>query len=236
MVKLTGRLSAAAALCRRGVTVCDVGTDHALLACYLAQNGAKEVIASDVKEGPLSAARRTIAEQSVTNVTAVLSDGLDRIDYADDVVICGMGGELIMKIISGCRFLSEDTRFILQPMTKADTLRRELYRGGFDIIEERAVREGDRFYTVMLARYTGAAQEPDELFCLCGRITDPDMLRHIAGKLLKNAAGMEASGSKRRAGSAPARACGADMRQSAGIHTLTEEHNGGNSRSGAGVP
>ena len=90
MVKLTGRLSAAAALCRRGVTVCDVGTDHALLACYLAQNGAKEVIASDVKEGPLSAARRTIAEQGVTNVTAVLSDGLDRIDYADDVVICGM--------------------------------------------------------------------------------------------------------------------------------------------------
>ena len=117
MVKLTGRLSAAAALCRRGVIVCDVGTDHALLACYLAQNGAKEVIASDVKEGPLSAARRTIAEQGVTNVTAVLSDGLDRIDYADDVVICGMGGELIMKIISGCRFLSEDTRFILQPMT-----------------------------------------------------------------------------------------------------------------------
>ena len=196
MVKLTGRLSAAAALCRRGVIVCDVGTDHALLACYLAQNGAKEVIASDVKEGPLSAARRTIAEQGVTNVTAVLSDGLDRIDYADDVVICGMGGELIMKIISGCRFLSEDTRFILQPMTKADTLRRELYRGGFDIIEERAVREGDRFYTVMLARYTGAAQEPDEL-------------RHIAGKLLKNAAGMEASG--------------ANAEQAQHLHVLAEQ-------------
>ena len=114
-----------------------------------------------------------------------------------------------MKIISGCRFLSEDTRFILQPMTKADTLRRELYRGGFDIIEERAVREGDRFYTVMLARYTGAAQEPDELFCLCGRITDPDMLRHIAEKLLKNAAGMEASG--------------ANAEQAQHLHALAEQ-------------
>ena len=70
MVKLTGRLSAAAALCRRGVIVCDVGTDHALLACYLAQNGAKEVIASDVKEGPLSAARRTIAAVSYTHLRA----------------------------------------------------------------------------------------------------------------------------------------------------------------------
>jgi len=195
MVRLTSRLRAAADLCRRGGTVCDVGTDHALLACYLAQTGASSVIASDVREGPLDAARRTIAEQGVTNVTAVLSDGLDKIDYADDVVICGMGGELIMKIISGCRFLSENTRFILQPMTKADTLREQLYQSGFEILEERAAKEGERFYTVMLVKYTGAKQEPDELFCLCGRISDPDMLRHIAGKLLKNAAGMEASGS-----------------------------------------
>lgn len=194
MVKLTSRLSTAASLCRRGVTVCDVGTDHALLACYLAQNGAKAVIASDVREGPLAAARRTIAEQGVSNVTAVLSDGLDRIDYADDVVICGMGGELIMRIISGCRFLSGDTRFILQPMTKADTLRRELCRSGFDIMEERTASEGDRLYTVMLVRYTGKAAEPDEFFCLCGKITDPEMLRHISGKLRKNAAGIELSG------------------------------------------
>lgn len=193
MVKLTSRLSTAAGLCRRGVTVCDVGTDHALLACYLAQNGAKEVIASDVKEGPLSAARRTIAEQGVTNVTAVLSDGLEKIDYADDVVICGMGGELIMKIISGCRFLSEDTRFILQPMTKAEVLRRELCRSGFEITEERTAMDDGRFYTVMLVRYSGAVSEPDELFCLCGKITDPAMLRHIAEKLEKNAAGMERS-------------------------------------------
>lgn len=193
MVKLTSRLSTAADLCRRGVTVCDVGTDHALLACYLAQTGAKEVIASDVREGPLSAARRTIAEQGVTNVTAVLSDGLDRIDHADDVVICGMGGELIMKIISGCRFLSEDTRFILQPMTKAEVLRRELCRSGFEITEERTAADGERFYSVMLVKYTGHACEPDELFCYCGKITDPVMLRHIAGKLEKNAAGMEHS-------------------------------------------
>lgn len=193
MVKLTSRLSAAASLCRRGVTVCDVGTDHALLACYLAQTGAKRVIASDVREGPLDAARRTIAEQGVTNVEAVLSDGLDRIDFADDVVICGMGGELIMRIISGCRFLSGDTRFILQPMTKAEVLRRELYRSGFEIMEERAAADGERFYSVMLVRHTGVVAEPDELFCYCGKITDPLMLRHIAGKLEKNAAGMERS-------------------------------------------
>ncbi len=193
MISLDSRLKAAADLCRRGVTVCDVGTDHALLACYLAQTGAKSVIASDVREGPLEAARRTIMQQGVDNVTAVLSDGLDKIDYADDVVIAGMGGELIARIIAGCRFLSEDTRFILQPMTKADTLRRELCRSGFEIIKERTAKEGVRRYTVMLVKYTGVKTEPDELFCMCGKITDPDMLRSISAKLRKNAAGMDRS-------------------------------------------
>lgn len=193
MISLDSRLKAAADLCRRGVTVCDVGTDHALLACYLAQTGAKSVIASDVREGPLEAARRTIKQQGVDNVAAVLSDGLDKIDYADDVVIAGMGGELIARIIAGCRFLSEDTRFILQPMTKADTLRRELCRSGFEIIKERTAKEGVRRYTVMLVKYTGVKTEPDELFCMCGKITDPDMLRSISAKLRKNAAGMDRS-------------------------------------------
>ena len=193
MIVLSSRLKAAAELCRRGVTVCDVGTDHAYLACWLAQNGAKNVIASDVRDGPLEAARRTVEQQGVKNVTLVKSDGLEKIDYADDVVIAGMGGELIARIISGCRFLSADTRFILQPMTKAEILRRELYRSGFEIIEERTAREGKRLYAVMLVRYTGVKSEPDELFCRTGKITDPDMLRHIAEKLLKNAAGMEKS-------------------------------------------
>jgi len=193
MPALGNRLAAAASLCRRGVVVCDVGTDHAKLACYLAKNGAKAVIASDVREGPLEAARRTVEREHAENVTVVLSDGLEKIDYADDVVVCGMGGELIMDIISGCRFLTKDTRFILQPMTKAETLRRELCLSGFEIIEEKAAREGKRLYTVMLVRFTGERRVADELFCLCGKITDRAMLLHIAGKLRKSAAGLALS-------------------------------------------
>lgn len=204
MIVLSPRLQVAAELCRQGVTICDVGTDHAYLACWLAQNGAKQVIASDVRDGPLEAARRTVKQQGVQNVTLAKSDGLDRIDFADDVVIAGMGGELIARIISGCRFLSENTRFVLQPMTKAEILRRELYSGGFEIIEERTAKEGKRLYTVMLVKYTGVKSEPDELFCRCGKITDPEMLRHIAEKLQKNASGMEKS-EKSGGGSQPAK-------------------------------
>lgn len=193
MIALDNRLKTAAALCRSGVVICDVGTDHALLACHLAQNGAKEVIASDINDGPLESARRTVEQEGCGNVRIVKSDGLREIDYADDVIICGMGGELIADIISGCRFLSEDTRFILQPMTKAEILRRRLYADGFEILEECTAYDGKRAYVVIHAAYTGDCCEVDELFALTGKVKDPKFLRLTAEKLLKNASRMDNS-------------------------------------------
>lgn len=191
--RLPNRLKTAADMCRRGGIVCDVGTDHALLACYLAENGAREVIASDIKDGPLLAARRTIEQTGARNVRTVKSNGLERIDYADDVVIAGMGGELIAEIIGGCRFLSEDTRFILQPMTKAELLRRWLYENGFEICEERSAFDGGRAYVIMLVRFTGVRQQISEVFAYCGKVKDKACLELTARKLLKNAKSMERS-------------------------------------------
>lgn len=193
MIALGERLKTAAKLCRKGAAVADVGTDHALLACYLAQNGARSVVASDIREGPLEAARRTVERTGVTNVRVLLSDGLKAVDFADDVVICGMGGELIADIVEGCGFLSGDTRFILQPMTKPDILRRRLYSAGFEIVEERTAYESGHGYAVMLVRHTGNPRDIDDIFALTGKITDPEFLRLTAQKLLKAAQGMDKS-------------------------------------------
>lgn len=193
MIALDNRLRTAAELCREGKTAADVGCDHAQLACFLARNKSKLVIASDVREGPLEAARRTVAEQGAANVRVVKSDGLREIDFADDVVICGMGGELIAEIVSGCRFLNENTRFILQPMTKANYLRCWLCENGFEIIEERAAYDDLRIYAIMYVKYTGERSEPDEMFALCGKMTDSGYLRKTAEKLLKRAEGMSLS-------------------------------------------
>ncbi|MBP1543762.1 MAG: SAM-dependent methyltransferase [Oscillospiraceae bacterium] len=193
MIALDNRLKTAAAMVRKGVTICDVGTDHALLACHLAMNGAKNVIASDINDGPLESARKTVKQTGVTNVQVVKSDGLKQIDFADDVIICGMGGELIAEIIAGCRFVTENTRFILQPMTKIERLRDQLYADGFEILEERTAYDGKRAYVVMLAAYTGEQRDTSELFAYTGKVTDPKYLRLTAEKLLKNAAQMELS-------------------------------------------
>ncbi|MGN0687075.1 MAG: class I SAM-dependent methyltransferase [Oscillospiraceae bacterium] len=193
MISLDNRLKTAAALCRSGGVICDVGTDHALLACYLAKNGAKEVLASDINDGPLESARRTVQQYGCNNVRVIKSDGLKQIDYADDVIICGMGGELIADIMLGCRFLSGNTRFILQPMTKAEVLRRRLYAQGFEILEEHTAYDGERAYVIMLAAYTGECRETDEVFALVGKVSDPKYLRLAARKLMKNAAHMDKS-------------------------------------------
>lgn len=193
MIALDNRLLAAAELCREGKTAADIGCDHAQLACYLAQNKSKLVIASDVRDGPLEAARKTVAQQGTQNVKVIKSDGLAEIDFADDVIICGMGGELIAEIIGGCRFINADTRFILQPMTKANYLRCWLCENGFEIIEERAAYDGGKCYAIMYVKHTGERREPDEIFALTGKNTDSGYLRAVAEKLLKSASGIEKS-------------------------------------------
>lgn len=193
MVNLDNRLGAAFEFCRSGVVSVDVGCDHARLAAALALEKSCRVIASDVKDGPLEAAKRTLAELGVTSVETVKSDGLDEIDYADDVIICGMGGELIADIAERCRFKSENTRFILQPMTKADVMRKRLCKAGFELLEEKTAEDSGKIYSVMLWRFTGVAREIDEIEALCGKNRDKIYLDKVAEKLKKNAKNMEKS-------------------------------------------
>lgn len=193
MIILPNRLQTAASFCREGKIAADIGCDSAALSCWLAKNVSREVIASDLRDGPLKAAKRTVSGQNVSNVKVIKSDGLREIDYADDVIICGMGGELIGSIIAGCRFLSRDTRFILQPMTKAEVLRRWLYRNGFELIEERTAYDFGRAYCVMLGGFCGEKREIDDVFAFSGKIKDSGFLKMIANKLLKSAEGMEKS-------------------------------------------
>ena len=138
----------------------DVGTDHAYLAAELINSGkCSKVIASDVKEGPLSSARSTVEKYGIQDsVELILSDGLENVPHegVSDIVIAGMGGETIAAIIEGTdmeSFGSEDIHWILQPMTKPEVLRKKLNEYGFIVWQEYAVEEADKLYIVMEAQY-----------------------------------------------------------------------------------
>ena len=190
MIRLDERLAAAASFVRHGVRICDVGTDHALLPCFLCERGETSVTASDVNEKPLDSARANVEKYGFGDrITLVLSDGLKNVPPCDDVIIAGMGGELISEIISGCTFINENTRFILQPMTKAEILRRFLYGNGFEILEEKGAAVSGKAYTVILAAYTGEKREIDDDFAYFGKNTDPRYIRKVNTQLGKLAKG-----------------------------------------------
>lgn len=119
----------------------DIGTDHAYLPVALVLSGkCPRAVVSDLREMPLENARQAIRRYHLEDrIVACLSDGLDEIapDWAQDIVIAGMGGELIAAILARAPWLrNEGKRLILQPMTHAEDVRRFLYKNGFSILKE----------------------------------------------------------------------------------------------------
>jgi tRNA (adenine22-N1)-methyltransferase len=156
-----------------------------------------------VNEKPLAAARSNILSMGLENhVETVLTAGLKGlpIDEINDIVMAGMGGELIAGMIAACP-AARDRRiqFILQPMTKAERLRPRLCQMGFEIAKEEGVLSGGIFYTVMNVFYTGVISGPDMLYAWTGKLHQsktPEsrgMLIKIRGRLLEIANGLDCS-------------------------------------------
>lgn len=162
---LGNRLKACSELVSAGGVCCDVGTDHAYLPIELILSGrCRRAIACDINRMPLEAGRENAEKHGVADrIDFVLSDGLAQVDLSGvtDVVIAGMGGELIFEIISRCLGLKNGIRLILQPMTRAELLRRQLYAVGYEIERECAVDEKEFVYSVMAVKYTGVCRDID---------------------------------------------------------------------------
>ena len=109
-IKTDERLSLAMQFVREGSVVADIGTDHGYIPVALLTGGVCPfAYASDVNAMPLDKARANAEKYGVSDrVSLHLSDGLRFIDEdktlpehpVDDIVICGMGGELIAEIVS----------------------------------------------------------------------------------------------------------------------------------------
>ena len=170
-VRLDRRLKTVLGMVRVQSRIADIGTDHALLPCRLFQLGAADIIATDISDGPLQRAAETVQLYGAS-VRLMKCDGLEGVPVRDDVIIAGMGGELIADIIARCKFLNPDLHFILQPMTRDFVLRKRLYELGCEIIKEETAVVARKVYTVMLCRYTGIKQDTDLRFQFLGKNTD----------------------------------------------------------------
>lgn len=173
--KLDSRLSLCACFVRDGVAVADIGTDHAYLPIWLMQNrDIKSAIAGDINIQPLDRARVNIEQNGLSEQIKVrLSNGLQEIlpSEADDIIIAGMGGEIIASIIGNCEWVKNtDKHLILQPMSKSEELIKFLLQNNFEIMEQKCTFASGKYYTVLLCRYSQIEQEFSEIDFYKGKL------------------------------------------------------------------
>ena len=166
------RLRAIAGLVGDFRRLADIGSDHAYLPVWLILQGKADfVIAGEIQQGPLEAARRTITEMALEDcIEARLGDGLAvvRPGEIDVIVIAGMGGASIRGILERSPLVvGKLSRIVCQPMTGAAGLRRWLLEHGWLIDAEELVMEDGRLYEVVAAK-PGIAAVPEDLLLEVG--------------------------------------------------------------------
>ena len=165
MIKLSNRLKKIAELVDFGASVIDVGTDHGYVPNFLCENKiSRDIIATDISKNSLEKSieltRELGNEKYIRNI---LANGIVN-ENRDNIIIAGLGGIQIAEIILNSIEISEvSKKLILQPMQKANILRRELNNMGFAIIDEEIIFEDDRYFEIILARYSGTKKISEEI-------------------------------------------------------------------------
>ncbi|MBM7623198.1 tRNA (adenine(22)-N(1))-methyltransferase [Sporohalobacter salinus] len=156
-MKLSIRLKEIIDLISEPYSIADIGTDHAYLPIYLAENfHCEKLIASDVKVEPYQIAEKNVQEAGVDEVIDVrLGCGLSVLEPNEvrTAVIAGVGANTIIEIMAANKKITDSiTEFILQPMNYTAKLRQWLINNNFQIIDEGLAKERDRFYEIILAQ------------------------------------------------------------------------------------
>lgn len=145
--------------------VADIGCDHAFISMALIERKlADYVVAMDVREGPLAAARRNISASGYGSVISTrLSDGFQALHRHEVscAVIAGMGGGLMVNILKRAAIhISDGISLVLQPQSDIVMVRKYLYTVGYVINCERMLAEDGKYYTVMRAVPSDGKVEP----------------------------------------------------------------------------
>ena len=152
MIKLSKRLKIIHDMVPNSV-VADIGSDHGKLMIALVQSGkVTKGFAVENKEGPFERLRSNLIRYKVNDkITPLFSDGIKDItrDVAT-IVIAGMGGQTIVKILKDHpeKLVSVQT-IIVDAHTSVPLARKEICQMGFAIADEQIVKEDDIFYEII---------------------------------------------------------------------------------------
>ena len=166
-MRLSERLERVVSFVKPCASVADIGTDHALVPVELVRRGiVKKALAMDVRPGPLSRAKEQISPAGLSDqIEPRLSDGLAALkpQEAETVIIAGMGGELIIRILTEGRHMWDSVaQWVLSPHSEVFKVRGWLLENGFSIEKEDMVCEDGKYYVLMDVKRAEAETEAGE--------------------------------------------------------------------------
>ena len=152
MIKLSKRLKIIHDMVPKSV-VADIGSDHGKLMIALVQSGIiQKGFAVENKEGPFERLRSNLIKYHVDDkVTPLFSDGIKDITRdVNTIVIAGMGGQTIVKILKAHpeKMIRVQT-IIIDAHTAVPFARKEICQMGFAIADEKIVKEDNIFYEII---------------------------------------------------------------------------------------
>lgn len=155
-MELSKRLQTIASFVTDGYRLADIGTDHGYIPIYLTKKGrCPRAFAMDLNPQPLKRAKQHILEEHAQEqVQCILSDGLNQLPKGevDSIVIAGMGGDLMMRILeNGWDKLFDVKELILSPQSHWEKVRHFLHDRNFRILREAFLEEDGKYYVVLRA-------------------------------------------------------------------------------------
>lgn len=168
-MKLTKRLAAVCGELEKCDTFADVGCDHGYCTLYMLENGlCRTAQISDISAKSLKKAQALLSAYIAEGrVCPVVCDGLAGVDRGtEQVLIAGMGGEEIVKILSD-GFLPP--KLVLQPMKNAEKVRAFLLGRGYALLRDHTFYADKKFYDLIKAVKGGKQEEYNKDMLSFGR-------------------------------------------------------------------
>ncbi len=148
MIKLNKRLTTISAFILKNDKVIDIGCDHNLLAIYMYQKDKIKIVGSDINNEPLNIARNNLSKYDLSNTLELrLGDGLTTIKDEDTIIISGMGGITINKILDNINNYNIK-KLIISPNDNFPLTRKFITSKGYKLENEIIVNDNNKYYLV----------------------------------------------------------------------------------------
>ena len=131
--------------------IIDLGCDHCLLSILIRKRGINaKIIASDINSKPLEKGQRNCQKENLKEIDFVLSDGLKNIvDDYDCLIIAGLGGKEICKILNNTDHMFSNKTIILQANNNLQMVRSFVKNKKLCIEKELIINENNIYYFII---------------------------------------------------------------------------------------